>query len=202
MRVAEGGDSTPLIKPTLSGNTIYVDSRGNAILASDDLPVNYIAAASKPSPGLEQVDRLMIRFGQRALRDSGGDWRIAEQKFDAYGAALNARLQATGSTLRIEFQPAALVGEGRVPNFIHMHRGGESSPLITDRNGDPRLFAYPNSRRLDAGVVDLRDSPDEFGLRPLQSGYDITLDARKRDIVSYYREAFGDVPIEDIRLKR
>lgn len=107
--------------------------------------------------------------------------------------------QATGSTFRIESQPAALVGEGRVPNFIHMHRGGESSPLITDRNGDPRLFAYPNSRRLDAGVIDLRDSPDEFGLRPLQSGYDITLDARKRDIVTYYRKAFGDIPVRDIR---
>jgi hypothetical protein len=34
------------------------------------------------------------------------------------------------------------------------------------------------------------------------AGFDITLNQAKRPIVDYYREAFGDIPIFDVRLPR
>jgi hypothetical protein len=107
MRVAEGGDSTPLIKPTLSGNTIYVDSRGNAILASDDLPVNYRGervivpaghALSKLDSTIDAppiVDRGPYTAEQRAafLRGGPGDTRLAphhrSQLPRAYGSVID-----------------------------------------------------------------------------------------------------------------
>jgi hypothetical protein len=38
------------------------------------------------------------------------------------------------------------------------------------------------------------------GLRPLVSGFDITLDSSKPNIVKKYQEYFGDIPIYDVRL--
>ncbi len=167
--------------------------------AASDRTISLPSVSSKVSPDVDQIDRLMARFGLRALRESGGDFRLSESKFERYASALDARLQGTRSPYRIEFQPAAIPGEGRVPNFIHLHHGGSSSPLISDAQGNPRLFAYPGSRRLDAGLIDLRDAPNADDLRPVISGYDITLDANKRAIGDYYREAFGDINIQDIR---
>jgi hypothetical protein len=108
-----------------------------------------------------------------------------------------------GSPFCLEWQPAAVVGEGRVPNFINLYRGySTSSGLILDDLGNPRLFAYPGSRRLDAGLV-MRwgVEPNAYGLRPVVAGFDITLDPNKPLCVQYYQQAFGPVPIYDIRIK-
>ena len=51
-------------------------------------------------------------------------------------------------------------------------------------------------------MIDLRDMPNEHGLRPVKSGYDITLDQSKPRIEEYYREAFGDISVADIRPPR
>jgi hypothetical protein len=95
----------------------------------------------------------------------------------------------------------AIAGGERVPNFIWLHRGDATSPLILGRDGAPRLFAYPGSRRLDAGIVDLTASPNQYGLRPVVTGYDISLSATKPPVGGYYRDYFGNVPISDIRLR-
>jgi hypothetical protein len=53
---------------------------------------------------------------------------------------------------------------------------------------------------LDAGIIDLGATANSQGLRPLVAGFDITLDASKPNIVSYYQQYFGNIPIYDIRL--
>ena len=54
------------------------------------------------------------------------------------------------------------------------------------------VFATPGSFRLDAGIVDAQGN--------VLSGFDITLDPTKPNIVPKYQNAFGDIPIFDIRL--
>ena len=82
-----------------------------------------------------------------------------------------------------KWQPAAVPGRGRVPAFVS----------FVDRQGIPRVYAYPGSRRLDAGLTRL-------GTGDPVSGFDITLNRAKPNIVSYYQAAFGQVPIFDIRI--
>lgn len=129
------------------------------------------------SSDLNAINETVGRLGQRALRNSGGDWRASERLFERYLGGVQNRLSRTGSSLSVEIQPAAIPGRGRVPAFR--------------RFGD-RVFATPGSRRLDAAVA----RPDGS----LVSGYDITLDAGKPNIVQYYQDAFGPIPILDIRL--
>jgi RHS repeat-associated protein len=147
------------------------------------------------------ISGTMERLGQRALRQAGGDWRCAEQLFESYLQGVSNRLGRVNSRFGVEIQPAAIADGQRVPAFVHLHRGRSwSSPLVADAAGNPRLFAYPGSRRLDAGIIDLDASPNSQGLRPLVVGVDITLDASKPDIVPYYQQYFGTIPIYDIRL--
>ena len=109
-------------------------------------------------------------------------------------------MSRTGSQFGIDIQPAAISGGERVPGFIFLHRGGPNSSLITGADGAPRLFAFPGSRRLDAGVVDLTAPANQYGLKPVISRFDITLSPTKPNIVPYYQQYFGDIPIYDIRL--
>jgi RHS repeat-associated protein len=133
------------------------------------------------------INETAERLGQRALRSSGGDWRKAEKLFRSYLGGVERRLRKTGSSLAVEWQPAAIPGRGRVPAFRN----------LVDRSGLRRIFATKGSRRLDAGIVDLTSKGP---LHQLVSGFDITLDASKPSIVRYYQEAFGEIPILDIRL--
>jgi hypothetical protein len=87
-----------------------------------------------------------------------------------------------------------------VPNFIYLTRGRPGTSLITGADGEPKLFAFPGSRRLDAGVVDITAPANQYDLKSVVSGFDITLDATKSDTVPYYRKYFGNIPIYDIRL--
>lgn len=123
------------------------------------------------------------------MRESGGDWRRAEEIFEGYLQGVSNRLQRSGSKFAVELQPAA-TADGRVWNFIQLWHGNRWSD---------KLSAFPGSRRLDAGIIDLTTQPNAFGLRPLQLGYDITLNTRKVDIVKYYQEYFGNIPIVDLR---
>ena len=138
---------------------------------------------------LGAVNSTTSKLGQRALREAGGDWRRAEEIFEGYLQGVSNRLQRTGSKYAVEIQPAANA-DGRVWNFIQLWHGNRWSD---------KLYAFPGSRRLDAGIVDMTAQPNSFGLRPLSSGFDITLDARKPNIVQYYQEYFGDIPIFDLR---
>jgi len=144
----------------------------------------------------------MERLGQRALRQSGGNAARSEQIFEGYLQGVSNRLGRTGSEFGIDIQPAALVDGERVPGFIWLHRGGANSPLITAADGTPRLFAYPGSRRLDAGIIDLTAPANSYGLRPVVAGFDITLSPTKPNIVPYYQQYFGDIPIYDIRVPK
>ncbi len=152
---------------------------------------------------LNAVNGTIERLGGRALRLSGGDGAKAEQLFESYVNGVSNRLQRTGSGFGVEWQPAAIVNGERVPAFVWLHRGNSwNSPLISDAAGNPRLFAFPGSRRLDAGVIDITVAPNSQGLYPVLSGFDITVDASKPSIVRYYQQYFGDIPIYDIRLTR
>jgi hypothetical protein len=114
------------------------------------------------------------------------DPNYSEALFKRYLGGVENRLRRTGSSLGIEWQPAAIPGRGRVAAFRQ----------FVDRNGVRRIFATKGSRRLDAGLVDLTQSGR---FKPLVSGYDITTSKTKPSIVGYYQEAFGDIPIFDIR---
>ncbi|MDQ0612302.1 hypothetical protein QFZ83_006473 [Variovorax sp. W1I1] len=149
---------------------------------------------------LGEVSGSIERLGLRALRQSGGDAQLSERLFEGYLNGVSNRLARTGSEFGIEIQPASLANAERVPNFIYLHRGGSSSPLVTWPDGTPRLYAYEGSRRLDAGVIDTTVAPNEHGLHPVVAGFDITLSATKPNIVPYYQKYFGNIPIYDIRL--
>ena len=151
------------------------------------------------SSDLGAINDTAAALGQRALRNSGGDWAQSEALFNRYLSLADARLARTGSGYAVELQPAAIGGGERVPSFIWMHRGDATSPLIMGSDGAPRLFAYPGSRRLDAGIVDMTALANQHGLRQVVSGYDITLNATKPPVGGYYREYFGNIPITDIR---
>jgi hypothetical protein len=149
---------------------------------------------------LGSVSNSIERLGQRALKQSGGDPRLAESLFDQYLGGVNNRLARTSSDFAVETQPAALASGERVPNFIYLHRGSSNSPLITGADGTPRLFAFPGSRRLDAGVIDTLAQPNQYDLQPIIAGFDITVSSTKPNIIPYYQQYFGDIPIYDIRL--
>jgi len=61
---------------------------------------------------------------------------------------------------------------------------------------------YPGSRRLDAGIIDITGRASVDGLYPVVSGFDITVNPLKPNIVPWYQEAFGPIPIFDIRPTR
>jgi len=151
------------------------------------------------SSDLASIGQTIERLGQRALHQSGRNASQSERIFESYLQAVENRLSMAGSEFGIEIQPAALAGQERVPNFINLHRAGPNSPLITAADGTPRLFAYPGSRRLDAGLIDLRAPANEHGLQPIVAGFDITLSTTKPNIVPYYQQYFGNIPIYDIR---
>ena len=148
------------------------------------------------------ISSTIERLGRRALRQSGRDWRRSQGLFEGYLDGVSNRLARTGSDFGLDIQPAAIVGGERVPAFVYLHRGNSwSSQLITDAAGNPRPFAFPGSRRLDAGITDLTTPANLHGLRRVVAGFDITLDASKPNIFPHYQEYFGQIPIYDIRLR-
>lgn len=167
------------------------------IVAAENASARHLAWSSD----LGAINDTVAGLGQRALRNSGGDWVKSEALFNRYLSLADARLARTGSNFGVELQPAAIAGGERVPSFIWRHRRDGSSPLILGRDGTPQLFAYRGSLRLDAGIIDLSASANQYGLRPVVSGYDISLSANKSPIGGYYRDYFGNIPISDIRLR-
>jgi hypothetical protein len=129
----------------------------------------------------------MDKLGLGALRRAGGDGARAEALFERYLSRVADRLEACNTRFGVEWQPAALRDGTRVPNFIHYE------PV-----GGTKLYAYPGSRRLDAGIVDL--SSVRSGYHPVIHGFDLTVDLTKPNVVGYYQEYFGPIPINDIRL--
>jgi hypothetical protein len=138
------------------------------------------------SRSIPRINKTVQGLGERALRESGGNWRQSETLFRRYLGGVERRMQGSGP-FGLEWQPAAIPGRGRVPAFRTFWNRAQ---------GRYRTFATKGSRRLDAGLTDL-NAPGP--LRPLVSGYDITLDPSKPSIVRYYQEAFGEIPILDIR---
>jgi len=132
-----------------------------------------------------RISKTAERLGRRALRRSGDDWVRSERIYRSLLEGVENRLRRAGSIFGIEWQPAAIPGIGRVPAFRTFFRDGKRW-----------IFATKGSRRLDAGIIDLT-SPGP--LRRVVSGFDITLDAAKPNKVRYYQEAFGQIPIADIR---
>ncbi|MCB5426409.1 LysM peptidoglycan-binding domain-containing protein [Altererythrobacter sp. CC-YST694] len=202
-----GGLIAPFDRET-TDLTLFVSGTGEMVglkafggrsgsVAAESVSARHIAWSSD----LGAINDTVAALGQRALRNSGGDWAKSEALFNRYLSLADSRLAHTGSGYAVELQPAAIAGGERVPSFIWRHRGDAASPLIMDANGAPRLFAYPRSRRLDAGIIDMTAAANQYGLRPVVSGYDITLNAAKPPVGGYYREYFGNIPITDIRLR-
>ena len=129
---------------------------------------------------IDDINATVERLGQRALRESGGNWQVSEQIFEGYLQGVENRLIRTGSQYNVKIQPAALPGGEIVPPYVQY--GGANGPI----------FPYPGSRRLDAGIFNSQTGS-------FASGFDITLNSSKPSIVPYYQEAFGNIPIFDIR---
>jgi hypothetical protein len=165
-------------------------------------PIAETAAARHAawSSDLGQINTTINSLGQRALTQSGGNPQLAEQIFNRYLGQVDNRLINSGSPYGIDIQPAALKNGERVPNFIYLNRGGPGTSLITGADGEPQIFAFPGSRRLDAGVIDTTAPLNQYDLQPVISGFDITLSPTKPNIVPYYQSYFGNIPIYDIRL--
>ena len=138
---------------------------------------------------LDAVNATVERLGRRALKRSGGNWRTSEALFERYLGGVGRRFQRTGSPFGVEIQPAALPGGKRVPNYIYLEKL-DGSGLVHNRWGQPKLIPYPGSRRMDAAIVDM-SSPGPN--RRAVSGFDITLNPRKRSVSEYYQEAFPDM---------
>ena len=147
---------------------------------------------------LDAINATVERLGQRALKRSGGNWHTSEALFERYLGGVERRLGRTGSQYGVEIQPAALPGGERVPSYIHLEKL-DGSGLVHDRWGNLKQVPYPGSRRLDAAIID-RTSPGPF--HRAVSGFDITLNARKPNVSSYYQEAFPFMQeFFDIRLR-
>jgi hypothetical protein len=149
---------------------------------------------------LSKINRTLQRLGQRALREArqGGrtDYRGrgSESRFRRYAMAVDNRLARTGSPYRLLTEPAAMPGTQRRVE-TRWGRGPDGYY--------PTPFSKRGSRRLDMGVIDTtRGAPR--GLEPLVSGFDISQRpfGRKGSIVGYYQQAFGPIPIFDIRPRR
>ena len=175
-----------------------------ALTLAPDSAIADIAAARHAEWGsdLGQINGTIERLGQRALAQSGGDSQEAERLFESYLSGVSNRLASADSGYGIDIQPAALSNGERVPNFIYLNRGGPGTSLITGADGEPQLYGFPGSRRLDAGVIDVTAPANQYDLQPVVSGFDITLSATKPNIVPYYQKYFGNIPIYDIRLPK
>lgn len=106
------------------------------------------------------------------------------RNFFGYLEVIEGRLVRMNSPFRVELQPAAVPGRGRVYSFVDRPDLGFLNEIL-----------YPESRRVDAGIVNITSETSVDGLYPLVSGFDITLNPLKPDIVPYYQEAFGPIPI-------
>jgi RHS repeat-associated protein len=133
------------------------------------------------------VAETIRNLGQRSLRQAQGNGTQAERLFGGYLRGVNNRLERLNSALSVEWQPAAINGGTRVPGFIYFKPGNQ-------------LYAFPGSRRLDAGIVNLAKVRN--GMNPVVWGFDITVDSKKPNIVQYYQQYFGNIPIDDIRLTK
>jgi hypothetical protein len=148
-----------------------------------------VAWASNPTEIAETIGAL----GRRALARSGGDGARAEAIFEGYLSRVSNRLENAGSRFGVEWQPAALADGTRVPGYLFYGRAGEKV-----------FHPFGTSRRLDAGIIDLTKVRLYPGVaeHPVIHGFDITVDMTKPNIVPYYQEYFGPIPIDDIRLPR
>ena len=147
---------------------------------------------------LDAINASVERLGRRALKQSGGDWQNSEALFERYLGGVEKRLGRAGSQYGVEIQPAALPGGERVPSHIYLEKL-DGSGLAHDRWGNPELVPYPGSRRMDAAIID-RTSAGPY--HRAVSGFDITLNARKPSVSTYYEEAFPFMQdFFDIRLR-
>src|SRR5205823_6007234 len=113
--------------------------------AANELSVSELSAQRHAawSSDLSQINATIERLGERALAQSGGNWKTSEQLFNSYLQGVQNRLTDAGSQFSVQIQPAALPGGTRVPAYVQY--GGPSGPI----------FPYPGSRRLDAGILDM-----------------------------------------------
>jgi RHS repeat-associated protein len=146
---------------------------------------------------LRAIEARVERLGRVALARGGGRWQVAERRFRRYADRLNNRLRQVNSPYRIEVEPAAFYSSN--PNW----RGNRHATTWTNGQPNPEF----GTRRLDAGIIDTRQL-DHLGRgNSVVAGFDISYapftappgQYYKPPIGNYYQEAFGQIPIYDIR---
>lgn len=134
-------------------------------------------AELKPYVELATVDQQILDAAEHSLLSHAtqGD---GQAEFRQFILDLNRDLVTRGSRLRVEVEPTAyLNSQRRYPGF------------------DPATgqeILRRGTKRLDAGVFTM-------GSQRLLIGYDITIDPFKNFTRREYIQAFGDIPIYDIR---
>src|SRR5205807_8041135 len=119
----------------------------------------------------------------------------AEARFRSYAQAVENRLRSSNSPYTLLAEPAAMpFTQERVSTWPN------TSKPANPYDGFPAVWSREGSRRLDIGVAVITPgTPD--GLSPIVSGFDISHrpSSVKFPVLQYYQEAFGRIPIFDIR---
>jgi RHS repeat-associated protein len=143
---------------------------------------------------LGAIEARVERLGRVALARGGGRWQVAERRFRRYAEQLNNRLRRVNSPYRIEVEPAAFYSSN--PQWR-----GNRTPT-TWPNGEP--YSGFGTRRADVGIIDTTQL-DHLGRgNRVVAGFDITYrpfigEGAKFPIGGHYQEAFGQIPIYDVR---
>lgn len=150
------------------------------------------------SKDINRINATLDRMGARALREAGKNttngWK-SEALFRKYAQAVDNRLRRNNCDYFLLAEPAAMPG-----TQIRAPTGISSSKPANPYDGFPGVWSRQDSRRLDIGVA-VRTPGVSPGLSPIVSGFDISHKpmTAKGPISGYYQEAFGNIPIFDIR---
>ncbi|PHM76854.1 RHS family protein [Xenorhabdus cabanillasii JM26] len=140
----------------------------------------------------DKISKSLNKLGERALKNSGGNWKKSEELFNKYIGMANDRLSKVESKYRIEIQPAIKNGI-RVPAVT-------KGPVYSNGRWHTGFRYTKGSKRLDAGIYDITSKANEHGLHPIIEGFDITLNSTKAHASDIYKDVFGGITINDIRI--
>jgi hypothetical protein len=149
---------------------------------------------------INRIEATVARLGRRALREGHGDWRSAEARYQQYMEYVENRLARMDSRYTVEVEPAAFRGSNG--------RRAESWTQSDQNNpGMREWMSERGSLRLDVGIIDTTQLDPAGNPYRVVAGFDISYKpfrtpsgrGQKPYIGSYYQQAFGDIPIYDIR---
>ncbi|WP_038291721.1 LysM peptidoglycan-binding domain-containing protein [Zooshikella ganghwensis] len=135
---------------------------------------------------IQSINNTMGNLGMRALKQSGGNWQKAEELLGKYSEMMNKRFISVGSSKKSVREAAAY------NNSAIGKRFGIRAPSF-DENGNH----IPGTSRIDLGVISTA-----LPGNPIISGIDISYSYNKLFKLNKYKNAFGEIPMADVRYAR